>query len=296
MNFRTDLALERREYIAEKTVDGVLSSNEQYDGVRVTRIEIIDERGEALLEKPVGKYITLEMSPFTGYTFCKGSQVEVLSREIKKLLPKYGTVLVAGLGNEKITPDALGPKAANLILASRHINAELAKEIGLDGLRSVAAVVPGVLGKTGIETAELLAGTVKRIKPSAVIAIDSLASRKLERLGATVQLADSGISPGSGIGNRRNAIDSSTLGVPVIAIGVPTVVDAATMTMDILESHNSLSEEFKKHISSSRQGKMMVTPKEIDLVIERAAKFVAMGINLALQPQLKAEDILEIVG
>lgn len=296
MNFRTDLALERREYIDKKTVDGVLSTKEQYDDVTVTRIEIIDENGERLLEKPKGTYVTLEMSPFTGYTCCQGSQVHVLSEEIKRMLPKYGTVLVAGLGNEKITPDALGPKAANLILASRHINSELAKEIGLEGLRSVAAVVPGVLGKTGIETAEILEGTVRKIKPSAVIAIDSLASRKLERLGATVQLADSGISPGSGIGNRRNAIDSQSLGVPVIAIGVPTVVDAATMTMDILESHDSLSDEFKKHIASSRQGKMMVTPKEIDLVIERAAKFVAMGINLALQPQLKAEEILEIVG
>lgn len=296
MNFRTDLALERREYIDKKTVDGVLSAKEEYDGVRVTRIEIINENGEKLLEKPKGKYITLEMSPFTSYTCCCGGQVQVLSEEIKRLLPKYGTVLVAGLGNEKITPDALGPRAADYILASRHINGELAKKIGLEGLRSVAAVVPGVLGKTGIETAEILEGTVKKIKPSAVIAIDSLASRKLERLGATVQLADSGISPGSGIGNRRNAIDSSSLGVPVIAIGVPTVVDAATMTMDILESHDSLRDEFKKHIASSSQGRMMVTPKEIDLVIERAAKFVAMGINLALQSQLKAEEILEIVG
>lgn len=296
MNFRTDLALERREYIKKKTVDGVLSSNEQYDSVKVTRIEIIDEKGEELLQKPKGKYVTLELSPFTSYTCCCGSQVQILAEEIRKLLPKYGTVLVAGLGNEKITPDALGPKAANLILASRHISGELARKIGLEGLRSVAAVIPGVLGKTGIETAEILEGTVRKIKPSAVIAIDSLASRKLERLGATVQLADSGISPGSGIGNRRNAIDPASLGIPVVAIGVPTVVDAATMTMDILESHGSLTDEIKQHIALSEQGKMMVTPKEIDLVIERAAKFVAMGINLALQPQMKAEEILEIVG
>lgn len=296
MNFRTDLALERREYIKKKTVDGVISSNEQYDTVKVTRIEIINEKGEQLLQKPKGKYVTLEMSPFTGYTSCCGNQVQILAEEIRKLLPKYGTVLVAGLGNERITPDALGPKTANLILASRHISGELARKIGLEGLRSVAAVVPGVLGKTGIETAEILEGTVRKIKPSAVIAIDSLASRKLGRLGATVQLADSGISPGSGIGNRRSAIDPGSLGVPVVAIGVPTVVDAATMTMDILESHEGLNDEIRQHIASCEQGKMMVTPKEIDLVIERAAKFVAMGINLALQPQLKAEEILEIVG
>lgn len=296
MNFRTDLAVERREYIGKKTIDGVISSYEHYDGVKVTRIEIIDKNGERLLEKPQGKYITLEMPPFTGYTELNGNKVEVLSAELRKLLPKYGTVLVAGLGNDKITPDALGPKCADYILASRHIDNELAEKIGLEGLRSVAAIVPGVLGKTGIETSEIIEGTVKKIKPSAVIAVDSLASRRLERLGATVQLSDSGISPGSGIGNRRVAIDRESLGVPVIAVGVPTVVDAATMAMDILEDGSSLSEQTKKQIHNSAQGKMMVTPKEIDLVIERAARFIAMGINLALQPQLEAEEIMEIVG
>ena len=296
MNFRTDLAVERREYIGTQTIDGVVSTYEHFDGVKVTRIEIIDENGEKLLEKPQGKYITLEIPPFTGDTDLAGSRVEVLSGELRKLLPKYGTVLVAGLGNDKITPDALGPKCINYVLASRHIDKELAGKIGLEGLRSVAAIVPGVLGKTGIETSEIIEGTVKKIKPSAVIAVDSLASRRLERLGATVQLSDSGISPGSGIGNRRTAIDQGSLGVPVIAIGVPTVVDAATMAMDILENSGSLDEQAKKKIYDSDQGKMMVTPKEIDLVIERAAKFIAMGINLALQPQLEAEEILEIVG
>lgn len=296
MNFRTDLAVERREYIAKKTIDGVVSSYEHYNGVKVTRIEILDENGEKLLEKPQGKYITLEMPPFTGYTELTGGSVEVLSEELRKLLPKYGTVLVAGLGNDKITPDALGPKCAGYILASRHIDRELAEKIGLEGLRSVAAIVPGVLGKTGIETSEIIEGTVKKIRPSAVIAVDSLASRRLERLGTTVQLSDSGISPGSGIGNRRVAIDRSSLGVPVIAVGVPTVVDAATMAMDILEDGPGLSEQTKQQIVGSEQGRMMVTPKEIDLVIERAAKFIAMGINRALQPQLEAEDIMEIVG
>ena len=296
MNFRTDLAVERREYIGTQTIDGVVSTYEHFDGVKVTRIEIIDENGEKLLEKPQGKYITLEIPPFTGYTDLAGSRVEVLSGELRKLLPKYGTVLVAGLGNDKITPDALGPKCINYVLASRHIDKELAGKIGLEGLRSVAAIVPGVLGKTGIETSEIIEGTVKKIKPSAVIAVDSLASRRLERLGSTVQLSDSGISPGSGIGNRRTAIDQGSLGVPVIAIGVPTVVDAATMAMDILENSGSLDEQAKKKIYDSDQGKMMVTPKEIDLVIERAAKFIAMGINLALHPQLEAEEILEIVG
>lgn len=296
MNFRTDLAVERREYIKTKTIDGVVSTYEHTDGVKVTRIEILDENGERLLEKPQGTYITLEIPPFTGYTPLGGSSARVLSKELQKLLPKYGTVLVAGLGNDKITPDALGPKCIDYILASRHIDTELAGKIGLEGLRSVAAIVPGVLGKTGIETSEIIEGTVRQIQPSAVIAVDSLASRRLERLGATVQLSDSGISPGSGIGNRRSAIDKNSLGVPVIAIGVPTVVDAATMAMDILEDDGGLPEQTKKKIFNSEQGKMMVTPKEIDLVIERAAKFIAMGINLALQPQLEAEEILEIVG
>lgn len=290
MNFRTDLALERREYIRRKTLDGIKSGTRTVGGVQVTDITVLDERGERLLGKPVGKYITLETQPFTKYVSCIDESVQVLAGEIKKLLPREGAVLVAGLGNEKITPDALGPRCVSHLLATRHISRELGEKIGLHGLRAAAGIVPGVLGQTGIETAEIIDGVVKKIKPTAVIAVDALASRRLSRLGATVQMTDSGIAPGSGVGNNRNAVNRERLGVPVIAIGVPTVVDGATMAFDLLERIG-----IDPGSVFSDEENVMVTPKEIDLVIDRAAQFVAMGINLALQPGLSPEEILEIV-
>lgn len=292
MNFRTDLAVEMREYHKKETLDGVLSHTETLDGVKITNIEIVNEQGERLIGKPKGRYITLETDKLyrSSEAFSKVSQV--LCREIKSLIPEKGTVLVAGLGNDAITPDALGPKCAELILATRHIGKDFAEGLGLGELRSVACVVPGVLGKTGVEAAEIIEGAAERVSPSAVIVIDALASRNTARLGTTVQLCDTGVSPGSGVGNRRKAINFETLGVPVIAIGVPTVVDALTMASDILEkTGTSINEEdFIKH----RQ--MIVTPKEIDSLIDKAAQLVAMGLNLALQESLSAEDIAEIVG
>lgn len=295
MNFRTDLALERREYIEKKEIDGIICETKNESEVKVTTITVINQNGEKVLGKPQGKYITLEVKPFTKSADISEDCIEVLSREINKLLPKEGAVLVAGLGNEKITPDALGPKCISLLLATRHINDELASSIGLGKLRSVAGISPGVLGRTGIETAEIIDGIVKKINPAAVIIIDALASRKLSRLGTTVQMTDSGISPGSGVGNMRSAIDKNTLGVPVVAIGVPTVVDGATMACDLLEKQGVDISKLENESEFRKQGSMMVTPKEIDLVIERAAQFIALGINKAMQPNLSTEDILAIV-
>lgn len=294
MNFRTDLALERREYIKKKEIDGVICEQRNKAGIQITDIRVINEQGERILQKPEGRYITLETKPFSRYFSCLGEEVCVLAEEIRRLLPKEGGVLVAGLGNEKITPDALGPRCASMLLATRHISRELGEKTGLSGLRSASAIVPGVLGATGIETAEIIEAVVKKIKPSAVIAVDALASRKLSRLGATVQMADSGISPGSGVGNHRNALSRERLGVPVVAIGVPTVVDGATMAYDLL-GQSGADERLFESLSFSGGENVMVTPKEIDLVIERAAQFIAVGINLALQPSLSAQDILEIV-
>ncbi|MCM1545042.1 MAG: GPR endopeptidase [Ruminococcus sp.] len=295
MNFRTDLALERREYIEKKEIDGILSEEKNENGVKVTKITVINENGERVLGKPMGSYITLEVKPFTKSSDISDDCIEVLACEINKLIPKDGTVLVAGLGNERITPDALGPRCISLLLATRHINSELAKSIGLGELRSVAGISPGVLGQTGIETSEIIDGVVKKIKPAAVIIVDALASRKLSRLGTTVQMTDSGIAPGSGVGNMRNAIDEKTLGVPVVAIGVPTVVDGATMACDLLEKQGIDTSGFENEVEFRKEGSMMVTPKEIDLVIERAAQFIALGINRAMQPDLSTEDILAIV-
>lgn len=292
MNFRTDLAIERQEYREKEVLDGVLSKTESVDGVTVTTIEIINEEGERLLDKPRGKYITLETDKLYKNSQVFSTTSKVICDELRSLIPEKGTVLVAGLGNEDITPDALGPKSVNLLLATRHIDSEFADSIGLGELRSVAGIVPGVLGKTGIETVEIIGGVVKKISPSCVIVIDALASRNTARLGTTVQICDTGVAPGSGVGNRRKRINVETLGVPVIAIGVPTVVDALTMAADVFEKAGvDLPEmDFSEH----RQ--MMVTPKEIDSLIDKAANLIAMGINTALQKNLTAGEIAEIVG
>lgn len=295
MNFRTDLALERRENIKAEGVDGVITETEKEKNVTVTTITVTNENGERAIGKPCGRYITLEISPLMKNADLSDGPIEVFSKKLLSLLPKEGTVLVAGLGNESITPDALGPRCISLLLATRHIKKELAESIGLSALRPVAGIVPGVLGKTGIETAEIVEAVVKKISPCALVVVDALASRRLSRLGTTVQMTDTGISPGSGVGNARALLSKKTLGVPVVAVGVPTVVDGATLAFDLLEGAGVDTSLFEKSEEAKRGRNMMVTPKEIDLVIDRAASLVAMGINCALQRSLELEDILAIV-
>lgn len=295
MNFRTDLALEKRENIDSGEIDGVISEREEKNNVTVTTIYVTNENGSKALGKPVGRYITLEVTPFMKNSDLSDGRIEVFSEKLLSLLPNEGTVLVAGLGNESITPDALGPRCVSLLLATRHIKKELAKSIGLSPLRPVAGIVPGVLGKTGIETSEIIEAVCERIKPCALIVIDALASRKLSRLGTTVQMTDTGISPGSGVGNTRSEISERKLGIPVVAVGVPTVVDGATMAFDLLENAGLDGEKLLKSGAFSKETPMMVTPKEIDLVIERAAMLISMGINSAMQPLLSLDDIIAIV-
>ena len=182
-----------------------------------------------------------------------------------------------------ITPDALGPKCASMIFATRHITGELLRSTGLSGLRCVTSVATGVAGETGAEAGEIIKGVVQTVAPDVVITIDALAARNVERLGRTIQMCDTGIIPGSGVGNSRQEISKKTIGVPVISIGVPTVVDAATLIMDCTGNENSVSE---------KAGTMMVTPREIDLMIERAAKLTSLAVNRALQPDISAEDLL----
>lgn len=297
MNFRTDLAIERHETVQSGEPEGVRLETEERDGVKISHITVINEDGERALGKRRGRYITVEL-PSLGKA---GEMAEewsgILSREIKGLLPeREGTVLVAGLGNRDITPDALGPDCISLLLATRHLGGELKKIPALSELNSVAGIVPGVLGNTGIETAEILKGIVRQIEPVAVIVVDALAARSLERLGKTVQLCDTGVSPGSGVGNRRREINRELLGVPVIAVGVPTVVDGITVALDVLEEGGvALSGEKRDKILQSEKG-MMVTPKEIDLVIKRASSLVALAINRALQPSLSADEIMSLVA
>ncbi len=282
MNIRTDLAIERAE-ISGDGINGVLLDEEREGQIKVTRLHIKNERAKRELGKPIGKYITLEVPRFWENGGLNHTAVKKLAAELKRLLP-VGTssVLVAGLGNTEITPDALGPRVAERIIATRHISRELMRELGLGSLFPVSVLAPGVLGQTGIETGEILLGTVSRIKPSAVIVVDALAARNLSRLGSTVQMSDTGICPGSGVGNSRMEISEKTLGCPVISVGVPTVVDINTLFLDM--GAENLPET-----------DMIVTPKEVDMMIDRAAELVAVAINCTLQKDMSLTDILGLI-
>ena len=291
---RTDLAVEQRELFGED-IKGVDYSVEDVGGLRIERLSINTERASQLLKKPTGTYITAELPPLTDNVRDTDERLTALADEIKKLLPVHGLVLVAGLGNIEITPDALGPKAASKVMATRHISGEIARSTGLDRLRAVAVMNTGVTGQTGIETGELLLGVIKRIRPTALIVIDALASRRLERLGCTVQISDTGISPGAGVGNHRFRIDSSTMGVPVIAIGVPTVVDALTLAFDLLDiDDEKRGMELSREVSPEGRA-MVVTPKEVDLLIERASRLISLSINYALQSDIDVDDLLSLL-
>lgn len=291
------MAVERHEIAGSEDIDGIEINKYDDGGVTVTEIKVTNENGSRALDKPLGSYVTVEVTPFSKASDLFSHQLTVLSEQIKKLIPDSGLVLIAGLGNKTITPDALGPRAAELIFATRHIGAELRKSIGMENIRNAAVIIPGVLGKTGVETGEIIESVARKVKPCAVIAIDALASRRLERLGTTVQMATSGVVPGSGVGNARSRIDEQTLGIPVLSVGVPTVVDAATLASDLIEQAGYAADgaEFEKLLKPIGE-RIMVTPKEIDLMIERAAQLVAMSINCALQPELDPKDILAIVS
>lgn len=286
MNCRTDIALERHELLKDNKCEGVEFNQEKNEKAVITTIEILDENGEKALGKPKGKYITIDLPEFSHESELLDSRLTAISQTIKELLPSNArTVLVAGLGNESITPDALGPLCAKQIFATRHIEKDMQKTLELPSLRPVAAVSTGVLGQTGIETAEYIKGVVEFVKPDAVILIDALASRKISNLGKTVQLSNTGITPGAGVGNFRKAIDKSTIGVPVISMGVPTVVDGKTIVHDLTENKENVSSEADE---------MMVTPRDIDTVIARAAKLLALSINCALQPEFDPEMFLAL--
>ncbi len=288
MDFRTDLALERQEVLTPQKPQGVESETFSKNNVTFTKIRVTNEEGAESLGKPVGNYITAEIPSLISSSSADEDIIEAVSDELRKLLPEKGTVLAVGLGNTEITPDAVGPASIDLVLATRHISAELSKSIGLGNLRSVAGFVPGVLGKTGVETAESVKGIAKTINPSAVIVVDALAARRLKRLGNTIQMSDTGIIPGSGVGNARVAINKETIGVPVISIGVPTVVDAQTLVNDLTDDRKEISREENK--------KMIITPREIDLVIERASRIIGLSINKALQPHLSVDEMMMLVG
>lgn len=288
MNARTDLAIEKDSFISGDRPKGIRRKIFETEKTKVTKISVLDKEAADVIGKPVGEYITVELDEFSYDTELLDDRMKSISKQISSLLPKGdGTVLVAGIGNKDITPDALGPRCAEGIFSTRHITSELAEEIGLDFLNPVCSLATGVLGQTGIETGEIIKSVADAIKPKAVIVIDALAAAGLERLGRTVQITDTGITPGSGVGNKRAEISKNTLGVPVIAIGVPTVVDAVTLARAMTGN--------KTATENAEAQNMMVTPREIDVMIERAAKLISLCVNCALQPETDPELLLSVV-
>ena len=294
---RTDLALEAKEIwqeSAEKTsrLEGVKATERRSEGYPVTRVDILDRRGEEALGKTAGSYRTVDLTEF--WKRREGffeRAVRAVGEELKSLIPEEGSVLVVGLGNGAMTPDAVGPLAADHVLVTRHLLSAMPRHFS--GFRSVSVLRTGVLGTTGLESAETVRAIVEQTKPGLVIAVDALASRRTERVCAAVQLSDTGIAPGSGVGNHRAALDRKTLGVPVAAVGVPTVVDAATLAADLLEESGAAEIDPER----LRQGhaNFMVTPRDIDAQVRDLAKVVGYGINWALQ-QLDIDEITALLS
>lgn len=281
MEPRTDLALELREQHPE--CKGVVCSEKTCGDVTVTSMTVETEQAERELGRPRGRYVTVALPSLSDHAFIPEERYEYISAPLAEMLPREGTVLVAGLGNEDITPDALGPRAVSMIPATRHIMGELERSMGRGGMRSCAVMAPGVLGQTGVEAVEMIRSVCRAVKPAAVIVIDALASRSLDRLGSTVQLCDTGIHPGSGVGNSRPAISAGELGVPVIAAGIPTVVDGATLARDLCAV-----------TPPPRSRSMIVTPREVDLLVRRSAQLLALAVNHALHPAFDPAELTSL--
>ena len=270
MNIRTDLVAEIK---AEKQTDisGVEVIEEKINEVSISTVKILDEKASETLEKPIGSYCTISF-PRLDFVCETCDIINATVKALKAVIKSdINQSLVVGLGKTDITPDALGPIVADRVLATRHLTNELKRDLGLDGLKSVSTITPNVLGKTGIESYDLVSATAKKIKPDIIIAVDALACRDPERLCRTIQIADSGICAGSGVNNARKPLNLATLGIPVIAVGVPTVIDA-----------NSFFDSDEN---------MMVTPKEIDLLVEKAADIISRAINIFLQPEIDIDTI-----
>jgi len=310
--FRTDLANEAREFIQTKRgrdIPGVEVEEAKTQECRVTRVRVTTDAAARTMGKPRGQYVTIEAPGLLKRSRPIQEEVaQTFVRELSALLPLKddSQVFVAGLGNWQATPDSLGPRVVSQLLITRHLHDYVPPELQ-GGLRSVAAVAPGVMGLTGIETGEIIWAITEKIKPDVVIAIDALAAKSTERILTTIQIADTGIHPGSGVGNKRRAITRETLGVPVIAIGVPTVVHASTIAYDTIELLVDKFRDQAKFYDIVREmdagdkrglidevltpslGDLMVTPKEIDVLILEMSKVLAGALNAALHPKIDLE-------
>ncbi len=320
MEKRTDLALEAHEIYKEEqkveTISGVDIDKFKKNRVTVTRVKIKNEEGSRAIKKPIGDYVTLEMPEYVHETREHFDEIiRTFSEELKRMLPnrtKDSVTLVVGLGNRNITADALGPKVVDGLLVTRHLF-ELMPDDVSDGVVPVCALSPGVLGITGIETNEIIKGVVQRVKPDVIIAIDALASRSISRVMTTIQLSNTGIKPGAGVGNERGGLDLETLGVDVIAVGVPTVVDAATMANDTIDmvienisAHTDKNTGFYKmlqtidkkekyhlidEVLSKSFVNLVVTPKEVDEIIDDLAEIISDGINICMHSCINTGNV-----
>lgn len=310
---RTDLALEEKERFESDNVEiqGVILE-EEYDDqceMRITRVKVETENGAKVMGKPVGVYLTLEAPNLAVPDEDYHREISLkLAEYLKELIGKEMlereelSVLVIGLGNREVTPDALGPYVAEQVCVTRHIVKEYGKyAMGMEHVKSVSAVVPGVMGQTGMESQEIVKGVVKETEPDLVIAVDALAARNSRRLNRTIQIADTGIHPGSGVGNHRNGLTRETMGIPVIAIGVPTVVDAATIVNDTMENFiealesskmlkgvgdvlktysNAEKYELVKELISPHLNGMFVTPKDEDEMVKQISYTISEALNV----------------
>ena len=316
VNFRTDMADERVDEYKKvnnlSSLDGIEVLQKSNDLVTITRVNVLNKNGEEALQKKIGSYITVETKDIKYLddeqenilVKCVGDEIKELVNSINK---NNASILIVGLGNEYITPDALGPKVVKNINITRHF-INLTKDLIDKNTREVSAILPGVLGTTGIETSEIVKSVVEKIKPDLVIAIDSLASSSMQRIGNTIQLSNTGITPGAGVRNKREGLNIQTLNVPVIALGVPTVVDFVTLTNEAIdkmiektknevdELENIDEEEVKKFIkflnNESRyemvanlldSSSYILTPKEVDELIDITSSVIGKSINLALE-------------
>ena len=300
MQIRTDLALESRAMAHNPA--GVSSQTYRRGPIEETHVRVETEEAEQALDKARGVYITLSHPSLSQ---CPPEERAAMARAVADaltdLIPPFGDLLVVGLGNRHITADALGSRVLDDLLVTRHILSLPEADLG-PRLRGVCALAPGVLGVTGMETAEVVRGIVEHVKPAAVVAIDALAARETGRICTTVQITDTGIRPGSGVGNHRLGLTRETLGVPVIALGVPMVVYASVIARDALnlllqdldeteENHAQAVEALAQRVTRQRLGELVVTPREVDELVGRVARILADGLNLAFQPRLSPEEI-----
>ena len=289
MAFRTDLAVEAIEnHKTAAALPHVRQSDRTLEGFAVHEVRILSEDAAREIGKPQGRYLTLELDALIRReedAFPRACKA--LSTLLRELLPRPndGPVLIAGLGNRMITPDAIGPQTADHVIATRHLIAQ-SPDIFADW-RPVSALAPGVLGQTGVETGEVICGVLDRVRPAAVIAVDALAAGRLSRLLRTVQLADTGITPGAGVGNARAALNEETLGVPVIAVGVPTVVDGATLAHEISSQLGQPNCEALDDLSQP----VMITTRDIDREVADISRMIGYAVNMALHPHLSVADI-----